>query len=195
MSNQAGEVTTLLAAIKGGDSRASDRLLPLVYDSLRRLAQQMMGQERPGQTLQATALVHEAYLRLIGNEPTTWDDRRHFYGAAARAMRQILVERARRKGRIKHGGGRARVELDPDRVMMDDESVDHSALDEALHRLEVDEPRVAEVVMLRFYAGLGEQETAQAIGISTRTVRRDWIYAKAWLYKEMTHRDLGGRTP
>ncbi len=182
-------MTTLLAAIKGGDSRASDRLLPVVYDSLRRLAQQMMGQERPGQTLQATALVHEAYLRLIGNEPTTWEDRRHFYGSAARAMRQILVERARKKGRIKHGGERARVELELDRLVMDDESVDHSALDEALKRLEVEEPRAAEVVMLRFYAGLGEKEIAEAVGISTRTVRRDWIYAKAWLYKAMPQHD------
>ena len=166
-----------------------------MYDSLRRLAQQMMGQERPGQTLQATALVHEAYLRLISNEPTTWDDRRHFYGSAARAMRQILVERARKRGRIKHGGGRPRVELDPDRLVMDDESIDHSALDEALQRLEVDEPRAAEVVMLRFYAGLGERETAKAVGISTRTVRRDWIFGKAWLYKAMTQQERTSAGP
>lgn len=181
MSTSANEVTTILAAIRRGDEKAADDLLPVVYDRLRRLAQQMMSQEKPGQTLQATALVHEAYLRLLG-DGATWDDRRHFYAAATKAMRRILVERARRHGRVKHGGGRKRVDLgDDDAVVTEPESVDVLAVDEALRRLEKEDPRVAEVVMFRFYAGLSAEDTAEALGISTRTVWREWNYARAWL--------------
>ena len=188
VSTAANEVTTILAAIRRGDEQAADRLLPAVYDRLRRLAQQLMAQERPGQTLQATALVHEAYLRLLGDDPD-WDDRRHFYAAAAQAMRRILVERARRRERIKHGGGRKRVDLDDADPVTDPESVDLVALDEVLRRLEKEEPRAARVVMMRFYAGLSEQDAAEALDISVRTVWRDWNYAKAWLRDAMAEKD------
>ena len=188
MSVTANEVTTILAAIRRGDEKAADRLLPAVYDRLRRLAQQMMAQEKPGQTLQATALVHEAYLRLLGDDPD-WDDRRHFYAAAAQAMRRILVERARRRNRLKHGGGRKRVDLDDADAVADPESVDLVALDEVLRRLEKEEPRAAQVVMMRFYSGLSEEDAAEALDISVRTVWRDWNYAKAWLRDAMAEKD------
>ena len=188
MSVAANEVTTILAAIRRGEEKAADRLLPAVYDRLRRLAQQMMGQEKPGQTLQPTALVHEAYLRLLGDDPD-WDDRRHFYAAAAQAMRRILVERARHRGRIKHGGGRKRVDLDDAAAVAEPDSVDLVALDDALRRLETEEPRAAEVVMMRFYAGLSEEDAAEALDISVRTVWRDWNYAKAWLRDAMAEKD------
>ncbi len=184
MGSSADDVTIILAAIRGGDERAAGDLLPLIYDSLRRLGQQMMAQEKPGQTLQATALVHEAYLRLLGDD-TTWDDRRHFYAAAARAMRRILVERARRRGRLRHGGRRARVDLDVAQIAQQEDSLDYVAVDEALGRLEQEDPRVAQVVMLRFFAGLSVEDTARALGTSPRTVRRDWSYAKAWLYEAL----------
>ena len=180
MTTTTNEVTTILAAIRRGDSTAADRLLPVVYDRLRRLARQMMAQEKPGQTLQATALVHEAFLRLLGDE-YGWDDRRHFYAAAARAMRRILVERARRRERIRHGGGRKRVNLDDAVAVAEPESVDLVTLDEVLRRLEKEEPRAAQVVMMRFYAGLSEADAAEALDISVRTVWRDWNFAKAWL--------------
>ena len=184
MGSSADDVTTILAAIKGGEERAAGDLLPLIYDSLRRLGEQMMAQEKPGQTLQATALVHEAYLRLLGDD-TTWDDRRHFYAAAARAMRRILVERARRRGRLRHGGRRARVDLDVAQIAQQEDSLDYVAVDEALGRLEQEDPRVAQVVMLRFFAGLSVEDTARAVGTSPRRVRRDWTYAKAWLYEAL----------
>ncbi len=189
MRAAANEVTTILAAIRRGNEKAADDLLPVVYGRLRRLAQQMMAQEKPGQTLQATALVHEAYLRLLGDEPTTWEDRRHFYGAAALAMRRILVERARRRGRLRHGGGRKRVDLDDVHVAGEPDSVDVVAVDEELRRLEKEDPRVAQVVMLRFYAGLCVADTAKALDVSPRTVRRDWTYAKAYLYQAMAERE------
>ncbi len=185
MGQPDNQVTTILAAIRHGDRKAADDLLPLVYDRLRRLAQQMMAQEKPGQTLQATALVHEAYLRLLG-DGAKWEDRRHFYAAAARAMRQILVERARRRGRVKHGGGRKRLPLSDADATVEPESVDLVAVDDALRRLEKEDPRVAEVVLFRFYAGLSVEDTAKALEISPRTVRRDWTYAKAWLLEAMS---------
>ncbi len=188
MSTAANEVTTILAAIRSGDDRAADQLLPVVYDRLRRLAQRMMAHEKAGQTLQATALVHEAYLRLLGDDPD-WDDRRHFYAAAAQAMRRILVERARRRSRLKHGGGRKRVDLDDADAVAEPESVDLVALDDALRRLEKEEPRAARVVMMRFYAGLSEEDAAEALDISVRTVWRDWNYAKAWLRDAMAEKD------
>ena len=189
MSRTANEVTTILAAIKRGEENAADELMPIVYNRLRRLAQQMMGSEKPGQTLQATALVHEAYLRLLGDgqEATSWQDRRHFYAAAAQAMRRILVERARRHSRIKHGGGRKRLALDDVEAAIDSEPVDLVAIDEALRRLEKEDARAAQVVMLRYFAGLSVEDTAQALEIAPRTVRRDWTYAKAWLMEEMSH--------
>ncbi len=183
MSPTVNEVTTILAAIRGGDEQAADELLPVVYERLRRLAQQMMAQERRGQTLSATALVHEAYLRLLGDGTPSWEDRSHFFGAAAQAMRRILVERARRRGRVKHGGGRERVMLGVGDAVAEPESIDIVAVDVALRRLEKEEPRVAQIVMMRFFAGLSHEETAKALEISERTVRRDWTYAKAWLYQ------------
>jgi len=188
VSTATNEVTTILAAIRRGDSTAADRLLPVVYNRLRRLAQQMMAREKPGQTLQATALVHEAYLRLLGDDPD-WVDRRHFYAAAAQAMRRILVERARRRSRLKHGGGRKRVDLDDANAVAEPKSVDLVALDDALRRLEKEEPRAARVVMMRFYAGLSEEDAAEALDISVRTVWRDWNYAKAWLRDAMVEED------
>jgi RNA polymerase sigma factor (TIGR02999 family) len=176
------DVTQILSAIEQGDPSAAEQLLPLVYDELRMLAAQRMAQEAPGQTLQATALVHEAYLRLVDLEKAQqWDSRRHFFAAAAEAMRRILLENARRKGRQKHGGDRKRNDLfdfDVVGVPPGDEVLD---LDEALSELADHEPRSAEVAKLRFFAGLTLDEAALALGISLRTAKRDWVYARAWL--------------
>lgn len=179
------DVTRLLAAIGAGDAHAERRLLPLVYDELRRLAHQRMAREPPGQTLQPTALVHEAYLRLVGDEPVRWENRAHFFGAAARAMRRILVERARKRAAPKHGGGLKRIPVD-DLAIQDPEQLDLLALDEALTRFEASDKRAHDVVLLRFFAGLGIEETATALGISPATVKREWAYAKAWLHHELT---------
>ncbi len=188
MSTGANEVTAILAALRRGDEKATDRLMLAVYDRLRRLAGRMMAQERPGQTLTATALVHEAYLRMLGDN-AAWDDRRHFYAAAGLAMRRILVERARRRGRLRHGGGRKRVDLgELPADVAETESVDLVALDEALRRLEKVEPRAAQVVTKRFFAGLSEEDAAEALDISVRTLWRDWTYAKAWLRDAMSGR-------
>ncbi|MCH7701619.1 MAG: sigma-70 family RNA polymerase sigma factor [Planctomycetes bacterium] len=180
-----GEVTRILEAISDGDPHASDTLLPLVYDELRRLASARMALEAPGQTLQPTALVHEAYLRLVGDGQVDWENRRHFFGAAASAMRRILVERARRRGRIKHGGGRQRVPLDDVAVEADEKLLDYVVLDEALCRMEKQDERMSQIVMLRFFAGLTIEDTAQALGISPMTVKREWACARAWLYDEL----------
>ena len=180
-----GEVTRILAAISDGDPLASDTLLPLVYDELRRLASARMALEAPGQTLQPTALVHEAYLRLVGDGQVDWQNRRHFFGAAAMAMRRILVERARRRGRIRHGGGRQRVPLDDVAVEADEKLLDYVVLDEALCRMEEQDERMSQIVMLRFFAGLTIEDTAQAMGISPMTVKREWAVARAWLYDEL----------
>ena len=180
-----GEVTRILGAISDGDPQASDTLLPLVYDELRRLASAKMALEAPGQTLQPTALVHEAYLRLVGDGQVDWENRRHFFGAAALAMRRILVERARRRGRIKHGGGRQRVPLDDVAVEADEKLLDFVVLDEALCRMEKQDERMSQIVMLRFFAGLTIEDTAQALGISPMTVKREWACARAWLYDEL----------
>lgn len=180
-----GDVTRILLAISNGDPQASDTLLPLVYDELRRLASGRMALEAPGQTLQPTALVHEAYLRLVGDGQVDWQSRRHFFGAAALAMRRILVERARRRGRIKHGGGRKRVPLEEVAVEADQKFLDFVVLDEALCRMEQQDQRMSQVVMLRFFAGLTVEDTAQALGISPMTVKREWACARAWLYDEL----------
>jgi RNA polymerase sigma factor (TIGR02999 family) len=181
-----GQITQLLAAIGSGDRAASDELLPLVYDQLRVLARKKMAGESPGHTLQPTALVHEAYLRLVG-DAADWDSRGHFYVAAAEAMRRILVERARRYDRQKHGGGRQRVPLaGADVATQDDDAIDVLALDTALRDLQSKDPRLYDVVMLRHFTGLSNEETALALGISERTVSREWSYARLWLVKALT---------
>ena len=176
------EVTRILSAIEQGDPHAGEQLLPLVYDELRRLAAARLAQEKPGQTLQATALVHEAYLRLVDTDKAQhWDSRAHFFAAAAEAMRRILVEQARRKRSRKHGGGLARQELDEAEVAAPEAPEDLLALDEALDRLAARDPAKAELVKLRYFAGLPEEEAAAALGISRATASRWWAFARAWL--------------
>jgi RNA polymerase sigma factor (TIGR02999 family) len=180
------DVTRILAAIEYGDPRAAAQLLPLVYDELRKLAAQRMAQESPGQTLQATALVHEAYLRLVdGNRAQHWNGRGHFFAAAAEAMRRILVENARRKASLKRGGGREREELPESRLTAPEVADDLVALDEALTQLAQTDALAAELVKLRYFAGLTSAEAAKALGISPRTADRTWVYARAWLLKKL----------
>lgn len=183
------DVTQILGAIAAGDPRAAEELLPLVYDDLRKLAAQKLTSERPGQTLSATALVHEAYLRLVpktspaNDHLQPWDGRGHFFAAAAEAMRRILVEQARRKARIRHGGGRARLDLDAVCTLTDAApTVDLLALDEALSQLAAEAPAKAELVKLRYFTGLTMPETAAALGVSLATAERYWTYARTWLY-------------
>jgi RNA polymerase sigma factor (TIGR02999 family) len=184
------EVTRILSAIEQGDPRAPERLLPLVYDELRKLAAQRLAREKPGQTLQATALVHEAYVRLVDADTVRrWDSRGHFFAAAAEAMRRILVNRARDKRRLKRAGARQRVDLDLAEVALDTPGEDLLALDEALERLGQEDPACAALVKLRFFAGLTQQESAQALGIARRTADRHWAYARAWLYHELRQGD------
>ncbi|HEY7309886.1 MAG TPA: ECF-type sigma factor [Gemmataceae bacterium] len=184
------EVTRILNAIGQGDSQAADQLLPLVYAELRKLAAQRLAHERPGQTLQATALVHEAWLRLAGdNAAQHWNSRGHFFAAAAEAMRRILIEQARRKQRVRHGGGRQRIELDEVCPVVLPRSDDLLALDEALTRLAAHDPIRAELVKLRFFAGLTMAEAAQALGISLATAERYWAFARVWLYAELAEEE------
>jgi RNA polymerase sigma factor (TIGR02999 family) len=179
------EVTQILKAVSRGDPQATGQLLPLVYEELRRLAARRLARERPGQTLDATGLVHEAYLRLVGpNDAQAWDGRGHFFAAAAEAMRRILIDNARRKRTPKHGGGRRRVDLDPDLATARPRD-DLLAIDEALTKLAAQEPRKAELVKLRFYAGLSIPDAAQALGISVATAERHWTYARTWLRAEL----------
>ena len=177
-------VTQILESIEQGDPRAADELLPLVYDELRRLAQYKMNQESPGQTLQPTALVHEAWIRLMGSNQD-WRDRRHFFNAAAESMRRILIERARRRGRLRRGGGAQHIDLNQIDVAI--EASDESLLlvDEALSRLAEHQPEKAELVKLRYYVGLSIAEAAQALGISEATAKRHWAFARAWLFREL----------
>jgi RNA polymerase sigma factor (TIGR02999 family) len=185
------EVTRILSAIEQGDPHAAAELLPLVYDQLRRLAAQKLSQEKPGQTLQATALVHEAYLRLVDTDQAQhWDSGRHFFAAAAEAMRRILVENARRKRSRKHGGGRVRQDLDQVQLAAPEDGEDLLALDEALNRLAEKDPLKAELVKLRHFAGLTVHDAAKALGISTTTADRYWAYARAWLHQEITRGDV-----
>lgn len=182
------DVTRIIEQIQSGDASASERLLHEVYGELRRLAVSMMARERAGQTLQATALVHEAYLRLIGTASSPsphWNGRRHFFAAAAEAMRRILVENARRKLRLKHGDGRRRVDLDSECLVGGAPSVDVLALETALDKLAANDPRKAEVVKLRFFAGLTMPEVAAALEISLATAERHWTFARSWLYAEL----------
>jgi RNA polymerase sigma factor (TIGR02999 family) len=181
-----GDLTQILDALARGDPQAARQLLPQVYAELRRLAAHRLKHEPPGQTLDATGLVHEAYLRLVGNNPDRpWDNRGHFFAAAAEAMRRILVERARSKRRGKHGGGRARVVLDPELIAAPEASDDLLALDEALTKLAAQAPQVGALVSLRYFAGLTNKQAAQALGISPRTADLRWAYARAWLLSEL----------
>ncbi len=184
------EVTRILNAIEQGEPHAAEHLLPLVYNELRRLAAEKLAQEKPGQTLQATALVHEAYLRLVGDGGVAWDNRRHFFAAAAEAMRRILVEQARRKRRVRHGGGQKRIDLKEACPLVLPPADDLLALDEALTRLAFLNPVRAEVVKLRFFGGLTMPEVAQTLGISLPTAERYWAFARTWLYA-----DLKGEEP
>jgi RNA polymerase sigma factor (TIGR02999 family) len=176
------EVTRILEQIRPGEPHAAEQLFLLVYDELRRMAAAKLAQERLGQTLQATALVHEAYLRLVGNNPSPWDSRGHFFAAAAEAMRRILIDKARQKRRPKHGGRCRRVHLDDVSASVEQPADDLLALDEALSALAAVAPRKAELVKLRFYAGLTIPEAAAALGISEATAQRDWTYARTWLF-------------
>jgi RNA polymerase sigma factor (TIGR02999 family) len=181
------EVTELLKSMQGKPETAQ-RLLPLVYDELRRLARSQLEHERAGHTLQATALVHEAYLRLVGPEDEPqWDSRGHFFGAAAEAMRRILVENARRKGRLKRGGDLEREELFAETIVAPEVNSDVLELDAALEQFEQQHPRKAELVKLRYFAGLTLPQAAEVLGIGVSTADRDWAYAKAWLFREMDH--------
>ena len=180
------DVTHILSAIEQGDPRAAEQLLPLVYAELRKLAAQRLAQEKPGQTLQATALVHEAYLRLVdADKADNWNSRGHFFAAAAEAMRRILVDNARRKQAAKHGGDVARQDLDGLEIALPEIPEDLVALDEALTKLAATDKTAADLVHLRFFAGLPLSEVAQQLGISPRTADRLWAYARAWLHQEI----------
>jgi len=180
------DVTQILNAIEQGDPHAAEELLPLVYEELRKLAAQRLAEEKPGQTLQATALVHEAYLRLVGAQKVQrWDSRGHFFAAAAEAMRRILINRARDKKRVKRGGERRRVDLDRIEIALDTNDEQLIALDEALTQLAVEDPDAARLVNLRFYAGLTLKDAAASLGLAPRTAERQWAYARAWLYARL----------
>lgn len=190
------DVTRILAQIEQGDPSAAEQLLPLVYDELRSLAAQRLAQEKPGQTLQATALVHEAYLRLLpsagsqGEEALPhWDSRGHFFAAAAEAMRRILLNRARDKTRVKRGGQRHRVDLDQVEIALDTEDEQLIALDDALSQLAAEDPEAARLVNLRFFAGLTLKDAALSLGLAQRTAERQWAYARAWLYARLRRDD------
>jgi RNA polymerase sigma factor (TIGR02999 family) len=193
MGSTMSDVTQILGQIEAGDGQAAEKLLPLVYDELRKLAAQRMAREKPGQTLQATGLVHEAYVRLVDvDKARHWNSRGHFYGAAAEAMRRILIDRARQRNRVKHGGDRRRVELDEACSLEYAPLEDLLALDEALAKLAARAPAKAALVKLRYFAGLSLDEAAQTMGISLATAKRYWTYARAWLYSEVNPEEDGG---
>ena len=180
------DVTQLLAAIDAGEPTAADQLLPLVYEELRKLAAVKMAREKPGQTLQATALVHEAWLRLVGSEERkAWNSRSHFFGAAAEAMRRILVDRARQKARVRHGGELERVDLEHVNLAVQDSDETVLAMHEALDALARESPQKAEIVKLHYFIGMEYPEIARSLGISLSTVERHWAFARSWLYREM----------
>jgi RNA polymerase sigma factor (TIGR02999 family) len=186
-SPAAAAVTQLLARAQAGDREATNELFPLVYDELRQLADRYLSAEARGQTLQPTALVHEAYLRLVGPADTGWENRAHFFGAAARAIRRILIDRARARGRQKRGSGERPLPLEAaESAAVEGPDLDVLALDEALQRLAVVDAQTAQVVELRFFGGLGVDETAATLGVSPATVAREWAFARAWLHREMT---------
>lgn len=179
------DVTRILNAIEGGDQKATDELLPLVYDELRLIAAHKLSHEKPGQTLQSTALVHEAYMRMVGSDSRGWDNKKHFFAAAAEAMRRILIENARRKQRIKHGGNLKRVgTLDFD-LPIQSPVEDLLALDEALSKFAEEEPRKAELIQLCYFGGLSLEQAAESLDITRSTAYRHWSYARAWLFTEM----------
>lgn len=179
------DVNLISNGVQQGDPKAAEELLPLVYGELRRLAAWHLTHERPGQTLQATALVHEAYLRLVGKEDPGWQGRRHFFGAAAEAMRRILIENARRKKRLKHGGQLERVDIEDVEVSSPLPDGELLAMDEALNRLTEFDPRAAELVKLCFFVGLTQEQAAKELNISISTIERTWAFARAWLFREM----------
>jgi len=180
------DITRLLQSIKDGDQQAANVLLPLVYDELRKLAKQRLAREKPGQTLDATALVHEAYVRMVGaDDDRRFTDQSHFFAVAADAMRNILVDKARRKRREKHGGRRRRVELNEGQPAPPSAAEELLALDEALHRLASEDPEAASLVQLRYFAGLSVEEAARSLGISRATAYRHWTFARAWLLGEL----------
>jgi RNA polymerase sigma factor (TIGR02999 family) len=179
------DVTQILERAQRGDQKAAAELLPLVYDELRRLAAARMAQQAPGQTLQATALVHEAWLRLAGSDRQHWDNRRHYFRAAAEAMRHILIDRSRRRQSARHGGGQERVNIDELEIAEPIGQETLAALNDALDELERIDPAKAEVVKLKFFVGLSEREAAEVLGVSERTVERRWAYAQAWLFERM----------
>lgn len=183
------EVTRILEAIGDGDDRAADELMPLVYSQLKREAQRYMAAERSDHTFQATALVHEAYLRLVGERRIPWQNRAHFYAAAAEAMRRILLDHAKSRGREKRGGGRKRVPLSVADVAESWNLAETMSLDESLRRLKDRDPNISRVVELRFFAGLSIEDTAEALGVSKATVKRRWEYGRTWLYRELKRDD------
>ena len=188
------DVTKLLDAAAAGDPTAAGQLLPLVYDELRKLAAQKLAREKPGQTLQPTALVHEAYVRLVGPDgDRRWDSRGHFFAAAAEAMRRILVENARRKGRLKRGGGQKRIELDDPRLEYNEPVDELLAIDEALEQLAGEDPQAAQLVKLRYFGGLSIEDAAEIVGISRSTAYEHWAYARAWLHRRLRGRPAEGR--
>lgn len=180
------QVTQLLVAWGGGDQAARDELMPLVYEELRRLAHKFIRHERPGHTLQTSALLNEAYLRLVDQKNVQWQDRAHFFGIAARLMRQILVDYARKRSYAKRGGGAQRVSLDEAMIVSDERAADVVALDDAMNILAEIDPRQGQIVELRFFGGLSIEETAEVLGVSPGTVMRDWTLAKAWLRRAVT---------
>ena len=179
------DITRLLEAVGDGDPHAAQKLLPQVYEQLRKAAQKQMAGERSEHTLQATALVHEAYIRLVGSHEVAWENRAHFYVAAAEAMRRILIEHARKRGRIKRGGDLNRVPLSAVYLAEEAHHEEIMSVDSAIRRLEERDSRMAKIVRLRFFAGLSTEETAETLGLSDRTVRREWALARAWLHKEL----------
>jgi RNA polymerase sigma factor (TIGR02999 family) len=184
------EITRILQQLEHGESQAAEALLPLVYEELRRVAASKLARESPGQTLQATALVHEAWLRIAGDNAPVWEGRRHFFAAAAEAMRRVLIDNARRKQAVRHGGGLHRTEKEPDHLPIVGGAPDEEllAVHEALAALAVHDARKAELVKLRYFAGLTLEETAAALDLSERTAKRDWAYARAWLFREIARR-------
>lgn len=181
----AAEITQVLQAIQRGDGQASAELLPLVYDELRRLAAARMARESPGLTLQATAIVHEAWLRLVADGDRTWQNRAHFFGAAAEAMRRILIDNARRKSRLKRGGGQIRLDIDELELAATTPDEKVLLMDEALEKLALQDAAKARIVVLKFYGGLTNQEVAENLGVNERTVERQWAFAKAWLFQSI----------
>src|SRR5690349_14539836 len=183
---ETGQVTQVLQAIGRSEQGAAEKLLPLVYAELRRLAAARMAHELAGQTLQPTALVHEAWLRLVKDGDRTWQNRAHFFGAAAEAMRRILIERARRKSRLKHGGGQARLNIEDLEVAETTPDDKILLVDEALARLKVEDPELERIVVMKFFGGLSNEEIAESLGLAKRTLDRQWAYARAWLFRRIS---------